>query len=181
MEITLAIVVASAVIFFGALISMGNERQRNAIDNLRDHISLWIMQDLRIKRERLAIDVSVDDPLGWINKIATKVCGIELNLHVMETFEDPQILVCASKANMYKVVFSSVSLREIRKLKYERKSRLSRFTDQNLVLFSSHRITAYEISILNAGIMFDLELPLAWKSLTGYDLGQKDSIWMFFI
>lgn len=86
MEITLAIVVASAVIFFGALISMGNERQRNAIDNLRDHISLWIMQDLRIKRERLAIDVSVDDPLGWINKIATKVCGIELNLHVMETF-----------------------------------------------------------------------------------------------
>ena len=29
MELILAIVVAAAVIFFGALISMGNERQRN--------------------------------------------------------------------------------------------------------------------------------------------------------
>ena len=31
MEIILAIVVASAVIFFGALISMGNERQKEAV------------------------------------------------------------------------------------------------------------------------------------------------------
>ena len=39
MEIILAIVVASAVIFFGALISMGNERQRKSIDNLRDQLA----------------------------------------------------------------------------------------------------------------------------------------------
>lgn len=34
MEILLAIVVASAVIFFGALISMGNERQKTGIRQL---------------------------------------------------------------------------------------------------------------------------------------------------
>jgi hypothetical protein len=65
MEIILAIVVATAVIFFGALISAGNERQRKAIDNLREQTSLWAMQDLRIKRERLAREVHMNDPLGW--------------------------------------------------------------------------------------------------------------------
>jgi len=51
MEIILALVVAVAVIFFGALISAGNERQRKAIDGVREQIVLWAMQDLRIKRE----------------------------------------------------------------------------------------------------------------------------------
>jgi len=68
MELVLAIVVVVAVIFFGALISMGNERQRKAIDELREQTALWAMQDLRIKRERLARDVRVDDPLSWLNK-----------------------------------------------------------------------------------------------------------------
>lgn len=72
MEILLAIVVVSAVIFFGALISMGNERQKKAIDDLREQVSLWAMQDLRIKHEGHARDVRIDDPLGWLNTLATK-------------------------------------------------------------------------------------------------------------
>lgn len=64
MEIILAIVVGAAVIFFGALISIGNERQRRAIDALREQTVLWAMQDLRIKRERLAREVRIDDPLA---------------------------------------------------------------------------------------------------------------------
>ena len=57
MEIILAVVVGVAVIIFGALISLGNERQRKAIDGLREQVVLWAMQDLRIKRESLARDV----------------------------------------------------------------------------------------------------------------------------
>jgi hypothetical protein len=40
--------------------------------------------------------------------------------------------------------------------------------------------TTYELTILNAGILFDLEVALAWKSLTGEDLGSQ-SLWMFLI
>jgi len=76
MEIILAIVVATAVIFFGALISMGNERQRRAIDDLREQTVLWAMQDLRIKREKLARDVRIDDPIGWLNRITVKSVGM---------------------------------------------------------------------------------------------------------
>gem|GEM_PF-4667723 len=36
------------MIFFGTLISMGNECQRRAIDDLREQMMLWVMQDLRL-------------------------------------------------------------------------------------------------------------------------------------
>jgi hypothetical protein len=69
MDVVLAILVLGAVIFFGALISVGNERQRRALDGIREQAALWAMQDLRMKREKLAREVRVDDPLGWLNKI----------------------------------------------------------------------------------------------------------------
>ncbi len=93
MEIILAIVVGIAVIFFGALISMGNERQRRAIDALREQTVLWAMQDLRIKRERLARDVRVDDPIAWLNKIYSRVCNIEASLQIVEAFDGPRAFV----------------------------------------------------------------------------------------
>ena len=108
-EIILALVVAVAVIFFGALSSVGNERQRKAIDALREQVVFWAMQDLRIKRERLARDVRVDDPL--------------------------------------------LALRR--------------------------KIEAYEVSVLNSNILFDLELPLVWKSLTQQETGAMERLWMY--
>ena len=54
MDAVLAIFVLGAVIFFGALISAGNERQRKALDGIREQTALWAMQDLRLKREKLA-------------------------------------------------------------------------------------------------------------------------------
>ena len=96
MEIILAIVVAAAVIFFGALISLGNERQRKAIDALREQTELWALQDLRIKRERLAREVRVEDPLAWLNKVVSRVSALELDLQFVEYFEEPHTLLCLS-------------------------------------------------------------------------------------
>lgn len=58
MEMILALVVVIAVIIFGALISMGNERQRRALDGIREQTALWASQDLRLKREKLASSLS---------------------------------------------------------------------------------------------------------------------------
>lgn len=44
--------VIAAVLFFGALISLGNERQRQATDALRERATRWAEQDLRLKRAR---------------------------------------------------------------------------------------------------------------------------------
>jgi len=179
MEILLAIVVASAVIFFGALISMGNERQRKAIDDLREQVVLWAMQDLRLKRERLARDVQVSDPLGWLNKISAGVCGYDLNLQIIEAFDEPQSLICTSGDGSSKIVFTPLSPADLRNIKNGKRNRLVQVAGRNPLLSLPRDVKVHEISVLNGGILFDLEISLAWKSLTGQRLESINRLWMF--
>lgn len=156
MEIILAIVVVTAVIFFGALISAGNERHRKAIDDLREQTVLWAMQDLRIKRERLARDVRVEDPLGWLNAIATKFCGHDMDLQVVEAFDAPQALICASAEGNGKVIFSPFAPNDIRQIRHEKHSRLSQYAERNPLFSLPRNTTCHQISVLNSGLLFDL-------------------------
>lgn len=178
MDVMLAVLVPGAVIFFGALISLGSERQRRAIDALRGQVVLWAIQDLRLKREHLAREVKVDDPLGWLNRLVSKAWGSEAHLQVVEAHEHPQALVCASH-NARRVIFSPLSPAEIRAWKRTRKGRLGRFTNGNPLLDLPRGVQILEFSILNGGMSFDLELPLAWKGLTGQTHDQIERIWMF--
>ena len=179
MEIILAIVVAVAVIFFGALISKGNERQRKAIDALREQTELWAVQDLRIKRERLVREVRVDDPLAWLNSVVTKVSSLEMNLQIVEYFEESNTLLCMSGNQEIRILLSPFSPKEIQRMKHERRSRLSQFGKNNPLLSLSRTTITYEFSVLNAGILFDLELQLAWNGLTGREIDQHEKLWMY--
>ncbi|MBI5952494.1 MAG: hypothetical protein HY865_12625 [Chloroflexi bacterium] len=181
MEIMLAIVVVAAMIFFGALISMGNERQRRAIDNLREQVVQWSIQDLRIKHEKLSRDIYIDDPLGWLNKVAGKSCGRNLSLQVIESFEFPRVLLCATDNGDEKIIFTPHSPGEIRSMKRAKQNRLDKFIDQNPLLSLPRGAIRYECSVLNNGLAFDLELPLAWKELTGIDGGEMNIIWIYFV
>jgi len=179
MEIILAIVVASAVICFGALISMGNERQRKAIDGLREQVVLWAVQDLKIKREHLAQTVQVLDPLGWLSKVASKVCGYDLKLQVLEMFEEPQSLICTSGDGSVRLVFSPLSPADLRRIKSGKQNRLSQFARHNPLLLPPKGMHVHELSVLNGGPVFDLELTLAWKALTGHDLDYAMTLWVY--
>ena len=181
MEIILAIVVATAVVLFGGLIIVGYERQRKGIDGVGEQTVLWAIQDLRIKRERMARDVKVDDPLGWLNKVATRVCGYELNLQAMEVFENPRVLICAIGDGSGTAIFTPLAPGEIRAMKRAKHNRLSQYADRNPLLSIPRNASAYECSVLNNGILFDLELPLAWNGLTGNNADDMGSLWMFVI
>src|SRR3990172_6588645 len=138
MEMVLALAVVIAVIIFGALISVGNERQRRAIDGLREQAALWALQDLRLKREKLARDVKVDDPVKWLNLVVTKACGEFLDLNVTEIFDTPQALVCMDK-NARRVLLSLASPADIRRMKRERKNKLLRVSNGHPLLDLPHR------------------------------------------
>jgi hypothetical protein len=172
--------VVAAVIFFGALISLGNERQRRAIDALREQAALWAVQDLRLKREKLAREVKVDDPLGWLNRVASKVTGRDFHLKAIEYFDIPVVLACESDDRSKRVLFTPLSPAEIRRLKREKRSRLSQYANQNPIFSLSGKSAAYELTILNAGILFDLEVAVAWKSLTGEAL-EGQCFWLYLI
>ena len=179
MDILLAIVVSAAVIIFGALISRGNERQRRAIDALREQTELWAVQDLLIKRERMARAVKVNDPLAWLSRVATKVSGMDLNLQFVESHAEPRALLCIAGDQNSKILFSPLGQKEIQRMKSGKRSRLSGTGEANPLLSLPRQVAVYEISILNAGIMFDLELQLAWKELTGQSADQLEKIWMY--
>jgi hypothetical protein len=179
MDIILAIVVSAAVIIFGALISRGNERQRKAIDALREHTESWAVQDLLIKRERLAREVRVDDPLAWLSKVATKVSGLDLNLQFVEAYAEPRALLCMTGDQNSRILFSPLSQKEIQRMKRGKRSRLSGIDETNPLLSLPNKVVADELSILNAGILFDLELQLAWKGLTGQSAGHLEKLWMY--
>lgn len=178
MEIILAIVVAIAVILFGALISMGNERQRKAIDGLREQIVLWARQDLRIKRERLTCDVKVDDPMDWLNKIIGRASGLNMDLRLVEVYKDLDTLVCISGSSTNKVLITSKSPHEILIMKNRQKNKLARL-EENPLFSLPRKFLSYEFSGLNEGILFELELEQVWKDLTGNLLGVASSMWVY--
>lgn len=179
MEILLASVVASAVIFFGALISIGNDRQRKAIDDLREQLVFWGLQDLRIKRGKLAREIRMDNPLGWLNKVMTKVSGLNFDLQVSEAFSQPSALLCVSSNKNIKVIFSPHSPHELQRLKREHRHKLSGLAINNPILFLPRKMMTYQISALNIDMFFELELPMAWKMLTNQNTDQLEQIWAY--
>ncbi|MBI3175242.1 MAG: hypothetical protein HYZ25_16065 [Chloroflexi bacterium] len=179
MEMMLALAVLAAVIVFGTLISLGNERQRRAIDALQDQIVSWAVQDLKIKRDHLAREVRVDDPLGWLNRLTSRAFSSHVELQIVEFFEDPQVLVCQS-GDGTRVLFSPLSKSEIHVLNKMRKGKLAHYTSGNPLLRFPRGTRGQEFSPLNSGAGFDLELRLAWKGLTGRE-AQSERLWMYMI
>lgn len=178
MEIILAIVVAVAVIFFGALISMGNERQRRAIDGVREQMVLWGVQDLKIKRESLVREARVEDPIRWLNQASSKVSGQNLDLQVVETFVEPQAILCQAPNIDTTIIFCPLSPKEVGRWMSAGKGRLDSLKSHPLRHFST-RWVVHELSILNDGILFDIELALAWKALSGREIGGADRLYMY--
>lgn len=178
MEILLAIVVAFAVIFFGALISMGNERQRKAIDNLNEQFVNWALQDLEFKREKVAANIHIDDPILWINQITEKIIGQKQNLYFLEKFDEPQAFICASQNSDIKILYSLLSPGEIKKINRIHKGRLKLFNPHPLFNFPK-RMQTHEISLLNAGPLFDAGFSMAWKEFTGSEEYGAKKLWLY--
>lgn len=178
MDAVFAILVLGAVIFFGALISASNECQRKALDGIREQAAQWAMQDLRLKREKLAREVKVDDPVAWLNQVVAKVYGENLDLTVTEVFDNPQALICTAKDGR-KVVLAPLSPDDIRRLTAKKTGKLSRVTNFHPLLKFSRKVEYLKLSILNAGVLFDLELPIVWKLVTRQDELETDSLWMY--
>ena len=178
MEMILALVVVIAVIIFGALISMGNERQRRAIDGLREQVVLWAMQDLTIKREKLAREVKVDDPLVWLNSVVTRVTGNKIVLEMDEFFDEPPALVCRSRDGD-KIVITPLSPAILLDKGQRKRARLNQITLSNPLFSLPKGTSTYEISVLNGGMLFDLELPFVWEVLTGQHVDQIGRWWLY--
>jgi len=179
MEAVLALVTVFAVILFGLLISIGNERQRRAIDGLCHQIRMWAIQDLRIKREKIAREMMVKDPLEWLSLVVSKAIGRQYDLEIAGTVDDHLALVCLDRNSNHKLAVSLRSPLENRKMGASRRNRLFKgeLKDEFLGLVKGADVC--ELSILNGGVFFDLELQTGWELLTGHNPGGKDVLWVY--
>lgn len=166
MDIFLGIVVVMAVIVFGALISMGNERQRKAIDDLREKVIAWAIQDIRIKREKVKQEIKIGDPMQWLNQKIAEVYGDDFGLTLVQIVGESAGLLCSGKEGL-QIVVSPLSKEQIFG---KRQSRLGAMSVGQSQLSLEKKAEIFELSILNAGMFFDLEANLAWQSLTGKSL-----------
>jgi len=177
MDAIFAILVLGAVIFFGALISAGNERQRKAIDGIRERAAQWAMQDLRIKREHLARDVKMDDPVAWLNRVVAKVVGEDLELDIKDFSNDKKQIGCIT-ADGRMVILSLDSL-ESKEKNTRRKAQKLRSLPSAPVILLPKDNTVFELSILNAGILFDHELGAFWKAVSNRDIPDCDKLFLY--
>ena len=176
----LALTVIIALIVFGALISIGNERQRKAIDSISRQTQAWAIEDLRLKRGQVEANISIDNPIAWLNSAASRALGREAQLSTPEIAENPLAVSFVDHYTGETLVFSLLSPKALRVLSKERRSELSRRTNQHPMIPWRKGLTMFEMTMLNAGIRFDLELPIAWQAITK-EQTNRDHLWVYIL
>ena len=160
-----------AVILMGALISIGNERQRKALDRIREQVEAWSEEDIRIKREKLARQIQISDPKSWLEQVASAALGSAARLVTITPWQkNGATAVIGLCQDGRRLVFSPMPRKRfLELLKVKSKGALSS-VEVGLLGDHPQRVPASELSIVNAGMFFDIEAGQAWQMLTGEPL-----------
>ena len=176
MDYLIALLVLVAVIVFGALITVGNERQKRELAHIRVVEEQWAEQDLRIKRGKLSRETSVDDPVAWLSTAASRALEVPVVLVGKEVFENPDSVRFTDSESGQMYIFTLLPPAHIKKISKERKS--NRLGALHPLIPVKRGAEATELNMLNGGLLFDLELPHAWKGLTGKDTA-AERLWAY--
>jgi hypothetical protein len=180
-DLFLAVVVVGAVIAFGALISVGNERQRRAIDALHQAYKQWAVQDLRLKRGTVSTQIRIEDLTAWLTKVISLGFGRKAIVMDYQLHNAPVTTVEFHDAEVGTTVLCTLESPDVLLPMLRKKHRVLRGElHSNPLYLVGRKTTAVELSMLNAGAMFDVELPVAWNSLTG-QVTESDTLWVYII
>jgi hypothetical protein len=174
------------VALLAALITVGLERQRRELGEIRKQIENWAEEDLEVKRVKLAPQINVPDAVAWLNTCAARAMGEEPGIArfpIESAYGEPKVLA-GENAEGRRFLLSAYTPDAIRRIPVPgrwpwSRSRLSRFgSNLHPLLPLSGKIETYQLSTLNCGIAFDLEAAQVWKRLTGEDLKMKE-LWLY--
>ncbi len=181
LEVVLAVSVLAAVVVVGVLISIGNERQRKAIEQLRDDVRNWALGDLEIKRETASRDIQIIDPLKWLNDTARKATGEAWELRsIAKVLDNPEAIVVTASDGGY-LMFSPVQPDQVKKLLKSppRRTKTGPLPSEfRMATRGRTKMETYELSALNAGIFFDLEADRVWQMVANRPLN-SNRLWLY--
>lgn len=180
-DLFLAVVVIGAVIAFGALISVGNERQRRAIDALHQAYKQWAVQDLRLKRGAVSAQTEIQDLRGWLAKVTSLALGHRVDVVDYQLHLAPILTIEFYDAELGTTFICALEPPQtLRSILRKKASTLRGELRTNPVFRVGKKTHSIELSILNAGAMFDVELPIAWNQLTG-QVAESDTLWVYIL
>lgn len=171
------------VALLAALITIGLERQKRELAGMRREIEGWAKADLELKRSAAASTVKVDDPLGWLSRVATRATGAETKLVniLKEKSEDPHYILALDDKGM-RYYFSATTPDGLRRYRAPSRalfaSRLARAVAQHPLVPLPGNSQSYQMSNLNCGLLFDLEAAQVWKLQVQEDLVMKE-LWLY--
>jgi len=173
----LVVAVVAAVVVFGALISVGNERQRKAIEKLHMAYKQWAQHDLRIKRGMASTNIEVKDTTAWLSRAASLAFGRKVTVRDFQIHHEPVKTIEFQDGETGETVVCTLEAPSILKEIMKQKSRAFKGElKTNPVFWIGKKVQHVEFSMLTAGSMFDLELPVVWKRLFG-DATETDVLW----
>jgi hypothetical protein len=178
-NLLLAAVVIGAVIAFGALISIGNERQRRAIDALHRAYKQWALQDLRLKRGTVSTQIQITDLAAWLTKVTSLALDHKTNV-IEYQIHDVPFPVVEFQDRSSTVLLALESPAHLIPILRAKNSALRGQLLSNPLFRVSKKTPALEMTILNAGAIFDIELPIAWKALTTQST-ESSTLWLYII
>jgi hypothetical protein len=174
------------VALLAALITIGLERQRKELAEIRKQIGNWAEEDLEVKRVKLAPQINVTDATAWLNTCAARAMGAEPGITrfpIESSYGEPKV-VAGEDAEGRRYLLSATTPDAIRRIPVAgrwpwSRSRLSKFgSNLHPLLPLSGRVETYQLSTLNCGIAFDLEAAQVWKKLTKEELKMKE-LWLY--
>ena len=181
LEVVLAVSVLAAVVVVGVLISIGNERQRKAIEQLREDLHGWALRDLEIKRETASREIQIVDPLAWLNAAAQKATGVAWDLRaIAKVLDNPEAIVVTASDGGY-LMFSPVQPSQVKKLLKgpRRRTKTGPLPSEfRMATRGRTKMESYELSALNAGIFFDLEAERVWRMVADRPLN-SNRLWLY--
>src|SRR5512144_1277647 len=92
MDILIGTSLLIAIVLLGALLTAANERQRKALDGIREQVEAWTQEDILIKREKVARSIQVENPLAWLEKIAAGALGLAPGILSVSLWEKDGLL-----------------------------------------------------------------------------------------
>jgi hypothetical protein len=180
-ELLLTVAVVASVVFFGALITRGNERQRRSIDKLHVAYKQWALHDLRIKRGVAGHQIKIEDLTAWLRKVTAQAFGRETIVMDFHKHEAPVVSVEFLDASTGSTVVCALeSPDEMKTILKKKRPTLAGDLRTNPIFRVGKKTSAVELSLLNAGVMFDMELPVAWNMLTGHHT-TAETLWAYIL
>jgi hypothetical protein len=161
----------------GLLISLGNRRVEKAIATANRQLARWSAQDLRLKRGQAARQLRVVDPQVWLERLLLRVSGERAELVHLKAHPqaDGSTLVALARDGRRWLLTPQAQPMARQgqpwfRIPWRRAAGRLQAAEGNPLLELPRGAQPVELSLLNAGLYFDLEAQQVWQDLLGQEL-----------